>query len=84
MVDVVSWSQPSLLDGGIPMRLRFEVLIDPVDETAVLALEAREYPSATLVALEATGPVPYHRVEDVARELGAKFTAMLREHTAPF
>lgn len=84
MVDALSWSQPSLLESRPPVRIRFEALVDPIEETVVLSIEARAYPLAALIALTSTGPVRFDLVEDRARELGREFTDLLREHTGPF
>lgn len=84
MTQPISWTQPSLLDGPTPMRIRFEALVDPVDETVVLVVEATQFPSRTLVALQSTPPIPFPEVEQRAKELGREFTALLRSHTGPF
>lgn len=84
MAESASWSQPSLLESRCPVRLRFDVLVDPVDETAVVAYEAVQFPSRTLIALWSTSPVALSEVEATVREAAREFTALIREHTGPF
>lgn len=81
----VEWSQPSLFLGPRPaLRLLLEVLLDPQEETGVIAVEARTYPSRELVALKTSPPVPFADVERVARTFAVDFLTMLREHSGPF
>lgn len=84
MVDRTAWSQPSLLDIGRPVRLRFDVLVDPEDMTAVIAYEARQFPDQRLIALASTPPVPFDTVDIRIREMAREFTELVREHTGPF
>lgn len=84
MVDSLAWSQPALFDSHIPVRLRFDVLVDPQEETAVIAFEAVQFPEKRLIALESTGPVAFSAVEERVRGMATRFTALIREHTGPF
>lgn len=84
MTDSTTWSQPSLLDSRPPVRLQFEALVDQDDCTVVLVVSATTYPDKRLIALQSSSPLPFHLVEERAREFGRSFTELLREHTGPF
>lgn len=84
MVDSSAWAQPQLFDSRIPVRLRFDVLVDPEELTAVIAFEAVQFPQRNLIALESTSPIPFETVDVHVREMAKRFTALIREHTGPF
>lgn len=84
MVDLSSWSQPALFTSPSAIRLRFDALVDPLEESVVFRVEARRYPANELVALLTSAPVAWPHVEERAREFGREFTDLLREHTGPF
>lgn len=83
MVDI-SWEQPPLFTVPKAVRIRFDALIDPIEESVVLFIEAREYPTRELLAMISSAPIAWEHVEERAREFGREWTALLREHTGPF
>lgn len=81
----IRWTQPSLDLGPRPaVRLLLEVLLDPQEESAIVSIEARTFPERSLVALSSRPSIAFSEVEAAVREMGAEFTALLRDHTAPF
>lgn len=84
MVDIASWEQPALFSTPKPVRIRFDVLVDPLDETVILVIEAKDVLTGSLIALQSSSPVAFADAEWRAREFGVDFTRLLRDHTAPF
>lgn len=81
----IQWSQVALdFEERPAVRLTFEVLLDPDDETGVIVIEARTFPARNLVSLLSTSPISFPLLDDRIREAGRVFTELVREHSAPF
>lgn len=81
----LGWTQRSLDLGPPPaLRLLLEVLLDPQEETAVISIEVRTFPTRELIALHSGGPIPFANIDSRIRDIGKTFTELLRDHTGPF
>lgn len=84
MVEPLSWSQPALFDTPLGVRWRFDVLLDHDDQTAVIVIEARSFPSQQLLAMESTFPVPLPRAHEAFRTMLESFREHVWQATGPF
>lgn len=83
MVQPTSWSQPSMF-GAQAIRLRVDVLFDPLEQSAIYSIEAREFPSRELRALWSTGPRHIASGAASLAELDREFHRLFYELTQPF
>lgn len=79
----VSWEQlPMFHAHGIKIVL--EVLLDPEDESVVIATEARSGPSGPLLALKTIPPRHYSEAFLALATAVEDLKSLVRNHTAPF
>jgi len=72
------------LFGPPAVALVFEILLEVVEETAVLSLMGHDPQTGKLIEFRSRKVEGFGNIEEAVRESGREFTAILRSHTAPF